>query len=117
LTDKFGGIAIKNSTNVAAGTTVAQFIPAACPVPGVGRIIGKAETAANINTLAKLVAILQDFVLIDYAATGGVGSTPLYTIKDAAAADTSGLEIVDGNVALGTLEVTVAATAYRHEVA
>jgi hypothetical protein len=116
-THKFGGIALKDSENAAAGTTLAQFLTTANPVPGVGRIVGKAETAANVDTLAELVAILQDATLIDYSATGATDGGQLYTIKDTASADTSGLEIVGGNIAIGTLEVTLAATAYRHDVA
>ena len=116
-THKFGGIAIKNSLNVAAGTTRAQFLNTANPVPSIGRIRGKAETAANVDTLAELVAILQDTVLIDYNATGAVDGGELYTIKDTASADTSGLEIADGNIALQTLDVSVVSVAYRHDFA
>jgi len=115
-THKFGGIATRDSENASAGTTLAQFINTANPVPGVGRIVGKAETSGNIDTLAELVAILQDVTLIDYDATGAPDGGQLYTIKDTASADTSGLEIVGGNIAIGTLEVTLAATAYRHDV-
>ena len=117
LTHQFGGIAVKGSENVAAGTTKAQFLPTANPVPSVGRIRGKAETFANVDTLAELVAILSDSVLIDYNSTGGADGGELYTIKDAASADSSGLEVVGGNVALGELEVTVDARAYRTDVA
>ena len=116
-THQFGGVAIKNSENNAAGTTLAQFLPTANPVPEIGRIRGKAETAANVDTLAELVAILQDSVLIDYNSTGGADGGQLYTIKDAASADSSGLQVVGGNTALSELEVTVSALAYRTDTA
>lgn len=116
-THQFGGVAMKDSENAAAGTTLAQFLPTANPVPSVGRIRGKAETAANVDTLAELVALLTDAVLIDYNATGAPDGGQLYTIKDAASADSSGLEIVGGNPALSELEVTVDARAYRTDVA
>ena len=116
-THQFGGVALKGSKNAAAGTTLAQFITTANPVPNIGRIRGKAETAANVDTMAELVAILNDSVLIDYNSTGGSDGGELYTIKDAASADTSGLEVVGGNVALSELEVVVDARAYRTDVA
>lgn len=116
-THQFGGVAMADSDNVAAGTTKAQFLNTANPVPNVGRIRGKAETAANVDTLSELVAILSDSVLIDYNATGAADGGQLYTIKDAASADSSGLEVVGGNIALGELEVCVDARAYRTDVA
>lgn len=88
----------------------------ALPVPYVGRIRGKAETSANVDTLTELALIWGDVTLIDYNATGASDGGPLYTIKDVASADTSGLEIVGGNIALQTLDVVVAAQAYRHDV-
>jgi len=116
-THQFGGVAMKDSENVAAGTTKAQFITTANPTPEIGRIRGKAETAANIDTLAELVAILNDSVLIDYNATGAADGGQLYTIQDTAAADAAGLQIMGGNIALGELEVTVSSLAYRTDTA
>lgn len=116
-THQFGGVALKDSENAAAGTTLAQNLATANPVPEVGRIRGKAETAANVDTAAELVAILQDSVLIDYNATGAADGGQLYTIKDTASADSSGLQIVGGNTALSELEVTVSSLAYRTDTA
>lgn len=116
-THQFGGVALANSENVAAGTTKAQWIVTANPVPEVGRIRGKAESAAAIDTAAELVAILQDAVLIDYNATGASDGGELYTIKTAASADSSGLQVVGGNTALGELEVTISSLAYRTDTA
>jgi hypothetical protein len=86
------------------------------PIPWLGRIRGKAETAASVDTAAELLGIIGDAVLIDYAATGSPSSGPLYTIKEVASADTSGLEVVGGNIAKGLLEVVVDGRAYRHDV-
>ena len=115
-THRFGGVALENSENAGAGTTLEQFLTCACPVPYIGKITGRAETVANVDTLTELALIIQDAVLIDYSATGASDGGQLYTIKDAASADTSGLEIVGGNVALSTLDVVVDARAYRHDV-
>jgi len=106
-THNFGGVANENSTNVAAGTVAEQFLNVATPVPNIGRIRGKAETAANVDTLTELALIIMDKTLIDYAATGGADGGELYTIKDTAAADVNGLVIVGGNTALQTLDVVV----------
>lgn len=116
-THRFGGVANENSINVAAGTVAEQFLNVAAPVPSVGRIRGKAETAGSVDTLSELAALCGDYTLIDYSATGGADGGQLYTIKESVSADTSGLEIVGGNVALYTLEVTLAPTAYRHDYA
>lgn len=115
-THRFGGIFIKNALPETTGTLVAHTTMTSNPIAGVGRIRGKAESAAAIDTAAELLGIIGDYTLIDYAATGSPSSGPLYTIKNSASADTSGLEIVEGNIAKGTLDVTLAATAYRSDV-
>lgn len=115
-THRFGGVCIKNSLPD-SGTIVAHTTMAACPIPNLGRIRGKGETGTNIDTAAELLAIIGDYTLIDYAATGSPSSGPLYTVKDTASADTSGLEIVEGNIFRGTLDVTVIGVAYRWDFA
>ncbi len=115
-THSFMGVANEDSTNVAAGTVAEQFLNAACPVPCVGRIRGKAETAASVDTLTELALLIMDVVLIDYSATGASDGGQLYTIKEAGSADTSGLQLVGGNTALQTLDVVVDARAYRLDV-
>jgi hypothetical protein len=102
-THRFGGVALENSENASAGTVLEQFLTCACPVPAVGQIQGRAETAANVDTLTELALLIGDVVLIDYSATGASDGGQLYTIKDAASADTSGLEIVGGNTSDITL--------------
>jgi len=115
-THRFGGIAMKDSENAAAGTTLTQYLNAGCPVPYVGRIRGRAETVASVDTESELNGLIGDVVLIDYNSTGGADGGELYTIKEVGSADTSGLEIVGGNPATSQLEVTVCAQAYRHDV-
>ncbi len=115
-THRFGGVAIKNSLNVAAGTTETQYLPTAVPVVEAGRIRGKAEVAASVDTASELAGIIGDYVLIDYNSTGAADGGPLYTIKETASADTSGLEIVEGNTSRGTLDVFVHPEAYRNDV-
>lgn len=116
-THKFGGIANEPSDNVAAGTVKQQSLNCACPVPYIGRIQGKAETAASVDTLTEAILLAQDAVLIDYNATGAPDGGQLYTIKEVGSADTSGLEIVNFIPALSLLEVTIDARAYRNDVA
>jgi len=114
-THRFGGIAQKDALPLPSGTVVAHTTIAACPVPNVGRIRGKSEVTTTMDTQSELTGLIGDLTLIDYNATGAVDGGELYTIKDAASADTSGLEIVDGNPAKGTLDVVVDAHAYRHD--
>ena len=115
-THRFGGVAVKKSELAVNGTNIEQFVTCAVPVPYVGKITGKAETSANVDTLTELALLCGDTVLIDYSATGASDGGQLYTIKDTAAADTAGLEIISGNPALGTLDVAVDARAYRYDV-
>lgn len=115
-THRFGGIALRGSDNGGAGTTIEQFITCSCPVPYVGRVRGRAETTTAVDTMTELALLLGDTVLIDYNASGASDGGQLYTIKNAASADTSGLEIVAGIPALGILDVVVDARAYRHDV-
>ena len=112
-TDNFGGIAIKEAIPNKTGTLVAQTAMAACPVPLLGQIEGKAETVGNIDTAAELLAIIQDVVLIDHNSTGASDGGPEFTIKDTAAADTSAFQIVEGNVIKGTLRVIMDGRFYR----
>lgn len=116
-THRFGGIAMKNPTPFSTGTLVAHTTMAKCPLPWLGRIRGKGEVGANVDTDAEILGLIGDATLIDYNATGAPDGTELYTIKDVASADTSGLEIAEGNPAKGTLDVYVDGRSYRHDVA
>lgn len=115
-THKLGGIFMFPCQPFSTGTVVAHQTQVCRPIPYCGMIRGKGETFANVDTQSEITAILQDVTLIDYNATGGSDGGELYTIKDTASADTSGLEIVAGNPAKGTLDVVVDARAYRHDV-
>ena len=115
-THRFGGVASKRPNPVGSGTLVAHTTMAACPIPWVGRLRGLAETTASVDTDAEILGLIGDVTLIDYNATGAADGGELYTIKEVASADTSGLEIVEGNKATGRLDVVVASQAYRHDV-
>jgi len=116
-THKLGGIALKGALPFSTGTLVAQKVPLARPVAGIGKIRGRAETAASIDTESEILGILQDASLIDYNATGATDGGELYTLKEGdSGADTSGLEFVDGNRVKGTLDAVVDDRAYRHDV-
>ena len=112
-TDTFAGVAIKGARPFVTGTVVAHETLSACPIGEAGLIEGNAETAANIDTAAELIAITGDLVLIDYNSTGASDGGPLYTIQDTASADTSAFTIRGGNTSLGTLKVSVDVRAYR----
>jgi hypothetical protein len=88
----------------------------ACPVPYVGRIRGKAFITTEVDTASELAGIIGDLTLIDYNSTGGADGGELYTIITDATANTSGLEVVGGNVALQMVDVVVSAQAYRSVV-
>ena len=107
---------MKESLPLTTGTLVAQTALASCPIPDLGRIRGKGETAASVDSDAEILGLIGDVTLIDYNATGASDGGELYTIKELASANTSGLEIVEGNAAKGTLDVLVDPRAYRNAV-
>ena len=112
-TDRFGGIALKQALLVTAGTTTAQVLPCACPVPAIGQIRGKDETAANSDTDAEILLQIGDYVLFDNTnSSGGFDGGDIFTIKSASS-NTSGLEVVGGNFAISELWVTVDVDVYR----
>lgn len=115
-THRFGGVAAKRPTPVTTGTLVAHTTMAACPVPWVGRLRGVAENTGSVDTDSEILGIIGDVTLIDYSAAGASDGGELYTIKEVASADTSGLEIVEGNKATGRLDVVLDGRAYRHDV-
>ena len=114
-TDIFSGIAMRRSRPVPTGTLVAHTQMASCPLPHLGRIRGKGETAASIDTDAEILLLINDFMLIDYSATGAPDSGELYTVKVLASADTSGFQVVEGNAAKQTLDVVCAPDVYRFD--
>jgi hypothetical protein len=105
-TDNFLGIAAKASTHTAS---VAGRVNVSVIYPSITEIWGAAKSAAAIDTDAELLAILFDAVLFDLTSS-------VYTIDSAAAGNTSGLTIIDGNIAAGELGVTVDARVLRKSV-
>ncbi|MEK7578127.1 MAG: hypothetical protein AAB456_00180, partial [Patescibacteria group bacterium] len=67
---RFGGIAVSRALPVETGTIVAHKAMSANPVPWLGRIRGRAETVASVDTEAEALLLMGDVVLIDYSATG-----------------------------------------------
>ena len=112
-TNYFGGIAMKEALPLETGTLVAQTAMTANPIAYAGRIRGKAETAASIDTAAELLGVIGDVTRVDYDATGAVDGGESYTIKDTASVDTDLFQIVEGSVAHGTLDILVDQLAYR----
>lgn len=108
-TDLFVGIAGRDAKVNSAGTVVAHTTSVVVPIPYCTRIRGRAKTAANVDTDSELLGVLWDVVLFDL-------TTAVYTIDETAAADTSGLTIVDGNPAKQTLDVIVDARAMRADI-
>ena len=109
-TDAFVGVATQNMKVNSAGTVVAHALQVATPIPSCTRIRGNAKTAASVNTDAELLLILWDYVLFDLTSS-------VYTIDETAAADSSGLTIMNGNPAKSTLDVVVSALALRTDTA
>ena len=115
-TNVFGGVAIKEAQPEVTGTLVAHKAQAACPIAWAGRLRAKATTAASFDTDAEILLVILDTPFINYNATGGVGSTELYTWFDAATADTSAFQVWDGDPAKSTLDCTIDGRGYRHDV-
>lgn len=112
----FGGVAVRGAFPFRTGTVIAHRSHVARPVASLGVLRGKAEVAASLDTSSELIGVVGDVTLIDYNSTGGSDGGELYTIKETASADTSGLMIVDGNIAKGLLDVVVDGRSYRHDV-
>jgi len=99
-TDRMVGIARSTSTDTAAADGVVEV---EMIVPNKTVIRGKATTPANIDTDAKLLALLNDTVTFTLTST-------TFSINEDEGTDPNvhGLTIIDGNVANGTLDVQVA---------
>lgn len=104
-TDEFLGVATKDA-EVSGVTVTAHTTFFAAIIPNITRIRGRAKTAANVDTDAELLLILNDLVDFDLTAS-------TYTIDDTAASNASGLQVIDGNTAKSTLDVIVDARALR----
>jgi len=96
-TDKFVGIALKESTETSTvDGEVEVFVPATNTV-----IEGKATTAANVDTQAEIDALVGDVVCLDL-------TTGTFTIDEDEGNDDNvhGFIIVGGDPVKGTLRVT-----------
>lgn len=105
-TDSFVGIAAQDVAVDTSAVVTAQKVYVDVPLPYSTMIRGRAKSATAIDTDTELLGILWDYVLFDLTAA-------VYTIDQAAAGNTSGLTIQNGNIALGTLDVYVDARAMR----
>lgn len=106
-TDNFIGISAQDALVNSAGTVLAHKCYITIPIPNVTRIRGRAKTATSVvDTDANLILVLNDYVDFDLTAA-------VYTIDGTAASNASGLMIVDGNVAKGTLDVITDGRAQR----
>lgn len=106
-TDSFVGIAAKDAPGT--GTLVAHTAFVSVPIPNTTIMRGKAKVTATVDTDAELLLVLHDLVLFDL-------TTAVYTIDETATANTSGLEIVNGNPAKATLDVVIDARAIRNKI-
>lgn len=108
-TDEFKGVCAKDFEVNAAGTVIAHYTSITQFIPYVTRVRGKAKTFANIDTQAELTGVLYDLTVFDLTASK-------YTIDAGGAADTGGLQIVDGNINRGTVDCVVDARAFRADI-
>lgn len=106
-TDNFIGIFSMDAPGT--GTLVAHKTYVSVPIPNVTRIRGRAKTAANVDTDAELLLILNDYLDFDLTAA-------VYTIDDVAASNASGLMCIDGNPAKSTLDVVTDGRAIRYAI-
>ena len=108
-TDAFVGILHTDFKVNSSGTVTAHKTRVNSPIPYITRIRGLAKTTANADTDSELLGVLWDFALFDLTSS-------VYTIDETAAADTSGLTIIDGTPAKGTIDVIVDSRAMRADV-
>lgn len=108
-TDNFVGVAAKDAEIDSAGTVTAHKTLVTVPFPNITEIWAKAKVVASLDTDSELLGLLYDLVLFDLTST-------VYTIDETGAADTSGLRIVNGDIARGLLGVTVDARAMRADI-
>lgn len=105
-TDNFIGISAVDAQINSSATVIAHKTYVTVPIPQITRIRGRAKTAANVDTDAELLLILNDYLDFDL-------TTAVYTIDDTAASNASGLMCIDGNPAKSTLDVVTDGRAMR----
>jgi hypothetical protein len=105
-TDEFRGISASDFVVNTSATVIAQYIGVTTFIPHVTKARGKGEVTTALDTQTELTGLLGD------TARFGLASG-VYTIQAGGEANTGGLQIVDGNIARGTLDATVDARAMR----
>ncbi len=102
-TDEFVGIVRRKSTETSTADGEVEVL---CTIPGLTIIRGKTTTATDINTAAKLLAILGDWITIDLTGSGTNGSGNVFTFDGVEGTDPNvhGFKIIRGNTTKGTLD-------------
>jgi len=102
-TDRMVGIAASDSNHTASADGIVEVY---IPIPGMTVMRADAHTAANIDSDAKLLALLNDSVTFDLTST-------TYTVNENEGddPDVHGLMLVDGNIDEGTLDFVLKAGA------
>lgn len=105
-TDEMVGIVRKTSTET---STVDGAVEAYTLIPGITTVRGKATTAANVDTQAKINALTGNWVALDLTGTGTNGATAVFTIDEDEGDDPNvhGFKILRGNPVRGTLDCLV----------
>lgn len=108
-TDEFKGLCSKDFEVDTAAAVIAHYTELTMFIPYATKVRGKAETVANLDTQSELTGLLYDLTRFHLASS-------TYRIQAPGEADTGGLQIVDGNIAKGTLDCVVDARAMRTDV-
>lgn len=108
-TDEFKGICSQDFEVDSAAAVIAHYTEAISFIPYATKVRGKAKTKANIDTQTELTGVLNDLTVFDLTSS-------VYTIDAGGAADSGGLQIVDGNTSRGTIDCIVDARAFRTDV-
>ena len=105
-TDEMVGIVRKLSTE---SSTVDGTVEVITLRPGTTHLRAKATTVGNIDTDAKLLALLNDWVTFDVTGAGTNGPTGVFTIDENEGTDPNvhSLKIITGDIVRGTLDVLV----------
>ena len=109
-TDEFVGIVAEESTET---STVDGTVLVTQLIPGLTMLRAQATTVANINTVAKLLALRGDWISFDVTGAGTNGPTGVFTLDEDEATDPNVhcCKIMDGDITKGSLDVIVHANA------
>jgi hypothetical protein len=102
-TDEFVGICRKQSTETSSADGVVEYKSL---LPGATQIRGKATTGTNINTVAKINALIGNWVSMDVTGAGTNGSTGVFTFDENETSDPNkhGFKILGGDSVRQTLD-------------